>query len=62
MFNCLYTILLCNFGIAFSHTICVTVKYFGKLLLKLFGIFLWNQLNLFKKTKQNKTKQNKKLK
>ena len=37
MFNCLYTIPLCNFGIAFSHAICVIVKYFGKLLLKLFG-------------------------
>ena len=34
MFNCLDTILLCNFGIAFSHAICVIVKYFGKLLSK----------------------------
>ena len=34
MFNCLYTIPLCNFGIAFSHAICVIVKYFGKLLLE----------------------------
>ena len=34
MFNCLYTIPLCNFGIAFSHAICVIVNYFGKLLLK----------------------------
>ena len=33
-FNCLYTIPLCNFSIAFSHAICVIVKYFGKLLLK----------------------------
>ena len=28
------TLPLCNFGIAFSHAICVIVKYFGKLLLK----------------------------
>ena len=34
MFNCLYTIPLCDFGLAFSHAICVFVKYFGKLLLK----------------------------
>ena len=34
MFNCLYTIPLCNFGIAYSHAICIIVKYFGKLLLK----------------------------
>ena len=37
MFNCLYTIPLCNFDIAFSHAICVIVKYFGKLLLK----YIW---------------------
>ena len=34
MFNCLCTIPLCNFGIAFSHAICFIAKYFGKLLLK----------------------------
>ena len=34
MFNYLHTIPLCNFGIAFSHSICVIVEYFGKLLLK----------------------------
>ena len=33
------TIPLCNFGIAFSHAICVIVKYFGKLLLKTTSIW-----------------------
>ena len=32
--NCLYTIPLCNFGFAIRHTICVTVRDFGKALLK----------------------------
>ena len=34
IFYCLYTIPLCNFGIAFSHAICVIIKYFGELLSK----------------------------
>ena len=34
MFFYLYTLPLCNFGIALSHAICVIVKYFGELLSK----------------------------
>ena len=34
MINYLYTLPLYNFGIVFSHTICVIVKYFGRSLLK----------------------------
>ena len=32
--NCLYTIPLCNFGLAFRHATCVIVKDFGEALLK----------------------------
>ena len=45
--NCLYTISLCDFGFAFSHTICVIVKDFGKALLKTKSspIFFWYKLS-----------------
>ena len=35
MINCLYAIRLRNYGIALTQAICVIVKYFGKLLLKI---------------------------